>query len=61
MKKALSALFADPSRLRALIRAIILLTTSFGLRLTVDQIAAIQLTAELVLQGAGPGRGQSDK
>jgi predicted phage tail protein len=38
--------------LRSVLRAAVLVATAFGLKLTVDQVAAIQLAIEAVLAGA---------
>lgn len=38
--------------LRSVLRAAIVCATAFGLRLTADQVAAIQLAAEAVLSAA---------
>lgn len=38
--------------LRAVLRAAIVCATAFGLRLTADQVAAIQLAAEAVMSAA---------
>jgi hypothetical protein len=38
--------------LRALFRALLIVATSFGLKLTADQVAAIQLAAEAVLSAS---------
>lgn len=40
------------SALRTLLRAAIVVATSFGLKLTADQVAAIQLAVEAVLSAA---------
>lgn len=39
-----------PSQIRALIRAALVCVTAFGLKLSVDQVAAVQLTGEALLQ-----------
>jgi len=38
--------------LRAVLRAAIVCATAFGLKLTADQVAAIQLAAEAILSAA---------
>ena len=43
-------LSTNGSAVRALVRALTVLGTSFGLRLSPEQIGAIQLTVEAVLQ-----------
>jgi hypothetical protein len=40
----------NASRIRALIRSVLVLVTAFGLDLSADQVAAVQLFAEAVLQ-----------
>lgn len=40
------------SAIRSLLRAAIVVATSFGLKLTADQVAAIQLAVEAVLSAA---------
>lgn len=40
------------STLRALIRAVVVVATAFGLDWTAEQVAAVQLLAEAVLQVA---------
>lgn len=40
------------SLLRAVIRTVLVCATAFGLKLSVDQVAAIQLAAEAILQAA---------
>lgn len=48
-------LLANDSRasaLRSLFRALLIVATSFGLKLTADQVAAIQLAAEAVLSAS---------
>lgn len=46
----------DASRVRMLIRAVLVCVTAFGLNLSADQVAAVQLLAEAVLQIAYRGR-----
>jgi hypothetical protein len=46
-------LFGDDARassFRSLVRAVVVLATAFGLSLNADQVAAIQIAAEAVLQ-----------
>ena len=38
------------SAARSLLRALVVLATAFGLKLTVDQVGAVQLVLEAVLQ-----------
>ena len=38
--------------LRALVRAVVVLTTAFGLKLSGEQVAAIQMATEAALQAA---------
>ena len=38
--------------LRAVLRTVLILATTFGFQLTAEQVAAIQLAAEAVLQAA---------
>lgn len=40
------------SAIRSLLRAALVVATSFGLKLTADQVAAIQLAAEALLMAA---------
>ena len=44
------------SQLRALLRAVLVCVTAFGLDLTADQVAAVQLVAEAGLQLVVRGR-----
>lgn len=46
----MSKLANAASAIRALIRALILCATAFGFKLTVDQVAAVQLVAEALIQ-----------
>jgi hypothetical protein len=48
-------LFGSDNRataIRSLLRALIICATAFGLRLTADQVAAIQLVAEAAITAA---------
>lgn len=38
------------SQIRMLVRSVLILVTAFGLNLSADQVAAIQVTAEALLQ-----------
>lgn len=38
------------SQVRMLVRSVLVLVTAFGLKLSADQVAAIQVTAEALLQ-----------
>lgn len=50
MSKLRIFLSTNGTALRALVRALTVLVTAFGLELTAEQVGAIQLTVEAVLQ-----------
>lgn len=42
------------SKVRALVRSVLILVTAFGLDLSPEQVGAVQLVAEAILQLASP-------